>query len=177
MLGTVAPGFLDLNVPVAEVSQRLEVSLLTLAGLHYNGYISTGVFSLVNGSSVRAELVQRPLANTYVTAGLHVGNGAANYVTLYYSNNRLNLYNARTFAGVSTTYDPVAHRFIRLRYNSTVDAFKGDTSPDGLVWTERISLPRGGISLTGVKVSIGAGTQQSVSSPGKAIFDNFEFVR
>ncbi|MDQ3665648.1 MAG: fibronectin type III domain-containing protein, partial [Acidobacteriota bacterium] len=177
-LGLVAGSLYDPAIPVNETGQRLEISLLSsTAGNHYSGYVSVGTYDFsVHGSTARVELAQTPAASFEVTAGISIGIDAANRIVMYYSNNSLLMYREPGAASAIIGYDPTVDRYFRIRYDSALDSFRGDTSPDNLTWTERMSVARGTTALTGVKVSLDAGTQTSIASPGKAIFNNFELA-
>ncbi|MBW2526730.1 MAG: hypothetical protein JRI23_21280 [Deltaproteobacteria bacterium] len=77
-------------------------------------------------------------------------------------------------AGLSTgeagaTYDAVEHRWWRIRERAGTIHF--DTSPNGTSWTERTAHPTPTYAGA-VQMRFGAGYFGSVTSPGRARFDN-----
>ncbi|HEX2187751.1 MAG TPA: vanadium-dependent haloperoxidase [Longimicrobiaceae bacterium] len=78
--------------------------------------------------------------------------------------------------GVETTlsdapYDPVAHRFLRLRHRSAVGQVFWEASPDGKHWTT-LYAEAAPFAVTNVGVELGVG----VDSPDVAVFDNLNMA-
>ncbi len=71
----------------------------------------------------------------------------------------------------SVPYDPVMHKFWRLAEAGGTLGWQ--TSPDGATWTTQLAMAPP-ISLVGVDLSIGAGTNSAVASPGAASFSTFD---
>jgi hypothetical protein len=68
---------------------------------------------------------------------------------------------------VSGSYDPIAHRWWKLRHDGQLLFF--ETSPDGETWSVRASA-ESPISLDSVIIQLGAGTYLSIPDPGVARF-------
>lgn len=73
--------------------------------------------------------------------------------------------------GTRIAYDPVAHRFWRLRHNAIGSLVYWETSPDGKSWTVQHSLPTP-FPVTALTAFVGAGVWSPTTHPGTAIFDN-----
>jgi hypothetical protein len=94
--------------------------------------------------------------------------------------NRLHLV-VNSSGGVSNSiaidYDPVAHKFWRIRHDTASATIELETSPDGVAWTSRRSaaVVR---PPTSVVVTMLAGTyiDLGVPSPGIAYFDNLKLT-
>src|ERR1041384_3987067 len=128
-------GFTVLLFPIEETNQRLEIGPL-LQNASYNSsfralktvntYNFTGAYSYV-------ELVQPPSAATDAQAMLNVGNSAAAYYSIRVSAGMLSA--IRRIGTTTTTffsipYDPVAHRFLRIRHNATTNKVTFETAPN-----------------------------------------------
>jgi hypothetical protein len=69
-------------------------------------------------------------------------------------------------------YDPVAHRFWRIRHSSQMGKIYFETSPDASTWTELYSeAPR--LPTTGLDVEIECGAYTATSTAQQCLFDNF----
>lgn len=70
----------------------------------------------------------------------------------------------------SVTWDPVAHRWWRIR--EAGGTIYWDTSPDGMAWMNRASetVP---FAVTAPHIVIGAGTNSPYSTPGQVRYDNY----
>jgi hypothetical protein len=124
-------GYIDLNIPISETGQRLEIGPLLLNALdsHYRGIRSVNTYDF-SGAYCYVELVQPPSSTTKADAMFTVGNDVNNYYRLYVSEGML--YGLRKIGGGKTTlfslpYDPVNHRF--LRFSAT-----GLCYPKGCEW-------------------------------------------
>jgi hypothetical protein len=177
-LGAIAPTLSggpaawDTKVTVLEQGQQVEVAPMTRSGNHYNGYVSVPSINLTNASAA-VEVVQTAdgAADTYLAVDIDSQN---NY---YIQKENTLLYFTEVVAGtvsqISIPYDPIVHRFWRIRHIQSTDSMVFETSRDGELWTLRNSVPRR-LAVNALKMEIGAGSNQSVSAPGTANFDNFE---
>jgi hypothetical protein len=173
--GTVSAGAgaWDSAIPVLEQNQRLEISPRAgVSGIHFNGYLSAATWNVTNlGASV--EVVQAA-AGTSDTA-FAVCIDRLNFYLMEVEAGRL--YFTQVVGGArsetSITYSGTTHRFWRIRHDGATDTMQLQTSSDGTNWTTRRSLARQ-LSLAAMKIELGAGTWESLGSPGKAIFDNFK---
>jgi hypothetical protein len=165
----------DSQVSVLEQNQRLEITpLAALTGQHFNGYVSAATWNLTN-SRASVEVVQTAVnsANTVFA----IGTDSNNWYRFVIEDGQIYFQEKINGAKTSTniTYDAVQHRFWRFRHDQAADQLVFETSADGTVWTTRRSVARQ-LTLTAVRVELGAGTWGYVSAPGKAIFDNFMLV-
>ena len=178
-------GFTDLNVPLNETGQRLEIGplLQNTSGSHYRGIrsVSSHAFS---GSYAHVELVQPASSATAADAMFTVGYSADNYYRIYVSGS--NLIGQKKISGVKTTlftvsYDSTNHRYLRIRHDALANRVVLETAPSaGSVpgaWTERHTETwNSNVSLSAIQFEMKGGTWQSESNaPGKVIFDTFEF--
>ena len=75
----------------------------------------------------------------------------------------------------SLAYSSAQHRFWRFRHNLTGDQVVFETSADGANWIVQRTLLRQ-INLSALRFELDAGTFSPVSTPGKAVFDNFKMT-
>lgn len=71
----------------------------------------------------------------------------------------------------SVAFDPMTHKFWQLVESGGMLSFQ--TSTDGASWTNLVT-ETSPISLVGVNLGVGAGTNNAVSSPGTATFSTFD---
>jgi hypothetical protein len=176
-------GFTNLNVPIAETSQRLEIGplLQNVAGSSYRGvrtvssYNFTGAYSYV-------ELVQAPASNTAADAMFTIGNDVNAYYRMYVSAG--NLIGLRKVGATKTTlfttsYDTVNHRFLRIRHDAVTGSVVMETAPGSAgvpgTWVQRFTETwNSSISTAAIIFELKGGTSQvEANPPGTVIFDNF----
>jgi Big-like domain-containing protein len=176
-------GFTNLNVPLSETAQRLEIGplLQNVNGSSYRGVRSVNAYNFTGAYSY-VELVQAPSAATSADAMFTIGKDVEYYYRIYV--NAGNLIGLRRIAGVKTTlftipYDPVNHRFLRIRHDSATGAVTLDTATgNGGVpgtWVQRYSESwNTSVTLGAIIFEVKGGTWQiEANPPGKVIFDNF----
>jgi von Willebrand factor A domain-containing protein 7 len=172
------------NVLVTETAQHLEIGpLLVNTADAYGGVATTFQYNLPAGSYSYVELVQAPSAQTNADAGFALGNFLG-YYQIRVSHGSLigvkNILGNETIL-FSIPYDPVAHRFLRIRHNSATGNVVFDTAPgNGSLpgtWVQRYSEPwNSTLAFNGFQFEMRGGTLGAESNqPGKAIFDNFQF--
>lgn len=140
----------------------------------YPGLVSEEVLDLT-GSTLHVELVQALNAgngSTDVDFGVVRSTSSTQYREMFVVEGAT-LYFQEKVAGVanntSISYDPIAHRWLRLREDS--GTLYWETSPDGLNWTvQRSKAP--GFDLSSVQPSFDAGYWDTEPDPGVAIFRN-----
>jgi hypothetical protein len=165
-------------VVVAEASGQLGIQIAPNIGRVYNGIQSRGRYDMLGGNA-RVEVTPASQeigveTNFSVDVDSSLGFEMSAYA------NRLHLV-VHSSGGVSNSiaidYDPVAHRFWRIRHDTTAATMELETSPDGEAWTSRrsSSVKR---PPTGVIVSLLAGTyiDLGVADPGVAYFDNLKLT-
>jgi len=172
------------NVAVAETAQRLEVGpLLVNTADAYGGVATTLLYTFPAGGYSYVELVQAPSAQTHADAGFAIGNFLG-YYQFRISNG--SLIGVKNILGNETTlfsipYDPVAHRFLRIRHNAATGNVVFDTAPgsSGVPGTsvQRYTEPWNSIlGFNSFQFELRAGTVAAEpNQPGKVIFDNFQF--
>lgn len=166
----------DPLVTVNEVDGRLVITPLTgQSGLHYNGLLSNRTYDLTQGL-IFVEVVEatRSQANTMLMFGADNNNKAI------METENGSLYMRLVVGGsgvgaVSIPYDSGVHRWWRIRHVASGDTIRFETSPDGIAWTQRHSVSRGSLNITTGKLNLSAGTWNSQSTPGRAIFDNLSW--
>ena len=178
---TVFSGFTDNSLPVNETSQRFEIGplLLNTADSHYRGLASVNTFNFTGGAAY-VELVQAPSSTTNADAMFTIGPDVNNYYRIYVSGGQL--IGQRKIAGTKTTlfsinYDPVNHRFLRIRHQAgsmIMETAPSNGSAPG-TWTQQYSqIWSSSVVLTSVLFEVKGGTWQAeANAAGKVIFDNF----
>jgi subtilisin-like proprotein convertase family protein len=172
------------NVLVAETAQRLEFGpLLVNTADAYGGVASSLLYTFPAGGYSFVELIQTPSAQTNADAGFAIGNFLGYYQMLVSHGSLMGiknvLYNGTTLFTIP--YDPVAHRFLRIRHNSATGQVIFETAPgSGGVpgtWVQRFSEPwNSTLGFNSFQFELRGGTLGAESNqPGKAIFDNFQF--
>ena len=172
------------NVLVAETAQHLEIGPLLVDTADAYGGVATALqYNFPAAGFSYVELVQAPSAQTHADAGFALGNFLG-YYQIRVSHGSLigvkNILNNETIL-FSIPYDPVAHRFLRIRHDSATGNVIFETAPGsgGLpgIWVQRSSEPwNSTLGFNGFQFEMRAGTL--VAEPnqaGKVIFDNFQF--
>lgn len=166
----------DSAVAVNEVGGQLEiVPRAGQTGSHYNGAISNRTYNFTDGI-IFAEIVEISQSNSQTILAFGADNN--NKVSMWAEGGNLRM--ALTVGGssvgaASITYNSTSHRWWRLRHVPANDSIRFDTSPDGIIWTQRHSIARGSLNISAGKVNISAGTSGSVPAPGRARFDNLSW--
>jgi hypothetical protein len=139
-------------------------------------YASSMDFDLTN-SSFALEVphaLTSPMAVAYVQlyddddsngVGMRATGGELECVT--------DLAGTETIAGM-VPYDATAHRWWRV--SEAGGTLTWDASPDGLAWSMICTAPSSGIPLGTLVVTLGAGTNASVFSPGEVHYDDVNLL-
>jgi hypothetical protein len=148
------------------------VVTLTPAGTEDCALVSSNGYDLT-GDMVFAELAQAPSTAGATFSYLRASTVTGDNVEIAQASN--SIVAAQNIGGTYTTlhaapYDP-AQSFIRLTEIAGQLGF--DTSPDGASWNNLFTTASP-ISLVGVNLSIGAGTNSAVTAPGSATFATFD---
>lgn len=179
----------NLLVPITESAQQLKIGpLIQIPVNAYTGLRTVNSFNFTGANSY-IELVQAPSSTTDADALFDVGNNAnmndisqARYYRIYVRHGTL-IGERRTSPTVKTTlfsipYDPVAHRFLRIRHNAgavTLDTAPATGGVPG-TWVQRYTEAwHSAIPLTSVLIEFRGGTFKQETNPGTVIFDNFVF--
>jgi subtilisin-like proprotein convertase family protein len=180
----------NLGVPITETAQQLRIGpLLQIPATAHRGVVTVNQFNF-SGANSYVELVQAPSSTTDAQASFAVGNNPnrpdlsqARFYRIYVKHGSL-FGERRTSGTVNTTlfsipYDPVAHRFWRIRHNAgmvTLDTATGTGGVPG-TWVQRYTETwQSVIPLTSVLMEFRAGTSKQETNPGTVIFDNFVFA-
>ncbi len=164
---------------VTETNGRLEILPRPhLAGTNGGAYRSTGLFDF-SDSSVRVEVVHALATPTDASTYLSVGPDGSNEIYISIQEGMVHALadaSGGSFAYGKVPYDPVRHRWLRLRHETAAlaggDVVYYETSPDGVDW-DVLAAPAPPIPVTSLYVYLGARTQAAVPRPGLAVFDNF----
>jgi len=166
----------DALVTVNEVNGQLVITPRAgQTGLHYNGLISNRTYNLTQGI-IFVEVVEVTRSQADTTFAFGADNN--NKVVMEVENGSLYMRLLVSGSNVGATaipYDTVSYRWWRIRHVASNDTIRFDTSPDGITWTQRHSIARGALNITAGKVNLSAGTWNSQSSPGRAVFDNLSW--
>jgi hypothetical protein len=156
------------------------------SGSHYNGIRSARAYDFTGAYSY-VELVQAPSASTKADAMFTIGLDANNYYRIYVEEGIL-ICQAK-IGGVkrnlfTSAYDPVAHRFWRIRHDVATGNVVFETasgSPDvAASWVLRYNerWDTAAVPLSSVLVELKAGTWQvETLTPGTVIFDTFQTAK
>jgi hypothetical protein len=142
-------GFIDLAVPLSETAHQLEIGplLLNVSGSHYRGIRSVNSYDF-SGASAYVELVQPAEQAGTADAMFTVGSDVDHYYRIFVNGG--SLLGHRKVDGVRTTifhlpYDPVNHRYLRIRHDSTTNSVVIETAPSSGSgpgsWTVRSTEP------------------------------------
>jgi len=143
----------------------------------YNGIASTATYDM-RGATAQVEVAQAVSQAGWVENFLKIETDAQNYFlidtgagnTLFRS--MVNGVNDQTII----PFDPVAHRFWRVRHNASLNQVSFETSPDAVTWTTR-KTATAGFSLTGMRFSLFAGAWgPNNAAPGTAIYNDFQYI-
>jgi hypothetical protein len=145
-----------------------------IAGLHHNGVVSASTWDMTDGSAV-VELVQGPNAAGSANATFAIAIDGNRWVRFSVESGALVLQAnmAGTISKQNIAYNPVQHRFLRLRHERKSEEFLWETSPDGNVFSVARRIANT-LDASAMRIELEAGTYQSESAPGVVVFDNFE---
>lgn len=174
----------DPNTVVQETGGQLHITpRINVDGVNINGYMTANSFDFHN-SWASVEVVQATSSTAGAETYLYVGLDANNWYRIVRGDPPPDgkLYFQWVVNGgavqESTTkppYDPVQHRFWRIRHDRVSDWIFFETSPDGVTWTTQHGMPRL-FTNVGLKINIAAGTHKLIPDPGTATFDNFQII-
>ncbi|HEV8428171.1 MAG TPA: proprotein convertase P-domain-containing protein [Pyrinomonadaceae bacterium] len=174
----------NFNLPVAETAQHLEIGpLLVNTADAYGGVATALQYTFPAGGYSYVELGQAPSAQTHADAGFAFGNFVGYYQIRVSHGSLIGVKNIVSNETIlfSIPYDPVAHRFLRIRHVSASGNVVFDTAPgNGGVpgtWTQRYSEPwNSTLGFNSFQFEMRGGTLVAEpNQPGKVIFDNFQF--
>ncbi|MEW5927362.1 MAG: vanadium-dependent haloperoxidase [Gemmatimonadota bacterium] len=158
--------------PVREVNGRIEMRPVANGTDDWTGISSVGVYDLTD-SYFSVEVVQV----------LYSGDGHTTFEAQLDLDNRCEIavsdgrIRAQKRVGglwtslSSAPYDPVAHRFWRIRHRSSLGQVFWEVSPDRKSWTA-LYVEGAPFAVTAVVVVVGAGLAGGIAVPGMAVFDS-----
>ena len=165
----------DMLVTALEQNQRLEITPRTNAsGLRYNGYVSTQTYKFID-KYASVEVIEAPNAASYAGLTFAAAIDHANFYRFVIENGWLRFddaVNNERNQTIKIAFNPLQHKYLRLRHDPGQNSIVWETAPDGTNWTVQRSISAT-ISLTAVRMEISAGTWQKESQPGRAVLDNF----
>ncbi|MFY9569978.1 MAG: IPT/TIG domain-containing protein, partial [Blastocatellia bacterium] len=181
-------GFTDLNLPVAETNQRLEIGplLQNTNDSHYAGIRSVLAYDFTNAYCY-VQAVQPASAATAADAMLTIGRDVNGYYRIFTEGSSL-IFQKR-IGGTKVTllsapYNTANDRYWRIRHEASSGNVIFETAPDngGVpgAWSARFSEPwnTSAVPLGAILFEIKGGTWRAESSaPGKVIFDNFKAAK
>jgi hypothetical protein len=166
----------DAGIVVSEADGHLAITPLTgQTGLHYNGVTSSRAYDLTQGT-IFVEVVEstRGQADTTFAFGTDNNNKAIMETESGSLHMRL-VVSGSNVGAVSVSYNGTVHRWWRIRHVASDNTIRFETSPDGITWTQRHSISRSSLNISAGKVNLSAGTWNSQSDPGRALFDNLSW--
>jgi hypothetical protein len=148
-----------------------------ISNLHHLGFATTREIEWTGGIASVAVL-QAPNTATEASVTLAVLAQTPGWARATVSAG--NVYFQSENAGVSTSmfipYDPIAHKYLRIRHDAVADQVVWETSPDSATWTEQRRVARPFL-LAAVRAEIEGGTYRVETDPGEAIIDDFVFAK
>ncbi|HZS27344.1 MAG TPA: alkaline phosphatase family protein [Candidatus Angelobacter sp.] len=181
-------GTQNTSVAVADTSGQLQIGPLptNASSSSYNGITSlsrydfTGVYAYV-------QLVHPAAANSNAFTMFAVGNDVNNFYRFYVSGGTLvcekKIGGTKSQLG-STTYDSVAHQFLRIRHDNGSGNVVYETAPNNSgspgAWTQQCSEAWNttAVPVNSVLFELKAGTSvPEPNAPGIVIFDNFNAAK
>jgi hypothetical protein len=163
----------DPMAPVTEENGQLKIAPRAgLSGSYYNGYVTATSWDM-RGARATVQVVQiaSDKAATIFSVGIDKDNWysfRAKGTTLYLEKRIL-----KSTSAVSISFSATQHRFWRFRHDQALDSIVFETSSDGATWTARRTVSRE-IPIGAMRCELNAGTSEIVSTPGAALFDNFQ---
>ncbi|HEX6369157.1 MAG TPA: vanadium-dependent haloperoxidase [Longimicrobium sp.] len=154
-----------------EVNGRIEILLPANAAQAFYHVQSATTYDLA-GSEFRVELVRAPSSVNGAVARLHASPVSGDGLRIEVSGGYLScdfVGSASITTLAKIPYDPVRHRWLRLREASGTVFW--DVSPNGVDWSVVASRPSP--SVLAMAALLTAGTYVAIASPGLAVFDNF----
>ena len=157
------------TLPVSVTGGKLVFNAPAGTSGNYNGIETLHTFDYTDASA-SIELTDPPSGSDQ-EVGLWIEVGGGNGWEIYVFGGVLQIAreDSHSFDVTYTPFDPVAHRFWRIRHSLSADSIYFETSPDRITWTVRRTVSCD-YDQTSVKISIYTGGASSTSS---AKFDNF----
>ena len=173
---TIEASSVDESVSLAQRSGRLEITPRSgIAGRHYNGYFSRIDWNLT-GARAAIEIAQTPAVGASMIFAL--ASDADNWYGFVLEDGVLHFQSK--INGVKTPkvtpYKASQHHWWRFRHDVLANLLFWETSSDGITW-KVLNAETPQISMTGVYISLAAGTSKVTKEAGTAAFTNFQLSR
>jgi hypothetical protein len=166
---------MDEQVEVFTESGQLTITPRSgFPGRSYNGYVTESPWNLTAGQA-SVEVVQA--ASSEATTSFALVIDSNNWYRFSVEGGKL-FFESMIGGSLSSAhiqYNPSEHRFWRFRHDQTNNLMLWETSSKAATWNVRHAVtPQ--IPMTALYVELNAGTNQVVSTPGSAVFDNFQII-
>lgn len=168
---------LDPKVTVVEANGILTITPRGGAsGEHYNGYVSRQGYD-ATGASVSVEVPQVTTGSAADTT-LALARDPQNYIFLQIEGSNLwcEIVTGGTRSQSRVPYNATQQRFWQISHNAVTKQWSFLVSGDANTWRV-LRMVSETFPVTALRAELSAGTWDVVKSPGKAIFDNFKWVR
>ena len=164
------------DMTVVEQNGRLEITTPS-TGVGYGGYHARDNLNLTNrrvtvevvqaarGHSLDTYFVLQDMTTNRNTYLFTVGGDPGNILMRETVNGQIGWEKM-------IPYDPVQHRFWRIRHDPAAETVFWETSADGLRWTARLTAPRR-FAVDNLQARIYAGRYNTTTPPQVAVFDNY----
>lgn len=162
-------------VGVAETGGVLVFSYANNDGT--NGYITTESYDFT-GASMSVELVTPPPSAIDVVAAMDIllpGGSQTFELSVELGNllGEIKTDSAGWISIFSIAYDPIAHRYLRLRHDTSSDNVFYETSPDGAAWTVQGTTPTFAPIVEVFLMLSGSGGTGAPAGTPDVVLDNF----
>ncbi len=163
------------TVTVAETGGQILITVPSNA-VGYNGIYSTTAFDFSN-KTANIQFSGRGISNNgSFIQRFQIVVDASNYVEFQLAGTSINT--RSRIAGVNSdtfiSYDATAHKYCRIRYETSASKLHFETSPDKATWTSQRIINPFTLAMTSVRAQIAAGTTGAINSALlTANFDDF----
>src|SRR5215217_330419 len=161
---------------VSEQNQQLRITLPPSTAT-YNGIGSNALYDM-RGGTAQVELVQAVSQAGWVENTLSLEGDGLNYLLINAGAGSI-LFRSSvggSFDQLIIPYDPVAHRYWRIRHNLNTNTLSFETSANGANWTSRKTVTAG-FSMTALRFVLIAGAWGTGNAtPGAAIYNDFQYI-
>lgn len=161
---------------VVEQNSRLEIApQASVAGIRYRGYVTKDTFNLL-GKTVTVKVPQ--VASNGAITTLLLRKDSMNGYQISVSGTSIAfvyVYRGTPTGVVSITYNATNHLWWRIR-ESAGYVVTAEVSADGSSWSNLGTDTAFRMYFIQMRVSLEAGTESSIATPGEAWFDNFSIT-
>ena len=161
---------LDQTAGATHISETFSISPRARQdGNSFTGYVSTSAIDLRTTSI--AVQVRRHAANATTIFAAAID--SENWLGFRIEGGQLSIesHTAGKTAARRIAYDPLQHRYFRLRTSKVADVVVWETSANGVSWNPEY-VETATIAIDALRIAVSAGTTKSVTAPGTAVFDD-----